>query len=121
MMKSFIFIALLALGHSASANVCYNTVDQSMVQEFDEAKWKYHGIDELSEVEMNEILANPHDWTNEISEEELLELEQKYFLKGGYEFYLLTGTGDYSGGFQEILVVTPNDCDIETRYVIYAE
>lgn len=121
-MRLFIIAILVMTSCFAQAvDSCYDKVDTEMAEEMASKNWKYHGIDALDTVQVDEILANPHDWTTEMTDDELAELEQKYVLPGENEFYLLTGTGDYSGGFQELIVVNAASCEVEKRYVMYVE
>lgn len=104
----------------AFGSTCLDKVDKAMSDEMDANSWTSHGVDTLDEGATNEFVANPHDWSNTLEDRDIVEIEQ-YIVADKYEFYHFTGTGDYSGGFQLLLVVDPATCLETDRFLTYEE
>lgn len=104
-----------------ASSVCYEQIESALIQEIEANGWSFHGVDEYSAEDLTQMLSNVDDWSNELYEEEVAEIAA-YVAQGTYEFYSVTGTGDYSGGYQELIVADPNNqCAPVARYLTYAE
>jgi hypothetical protein len=94
---------------------CEKIVGAEIEAEMEAKGWRYF-FEKIRKADVKRIVAEESNELDESEAEDLLS----YVSKTGYEYFQITGTGDFSGGFQELLIVD-KACSIVKRELTYAE
>lgn len=121
-MKILVFLISLSFSLSSFAQgVCFDKVDKQVEQETVAQGWSYHGIELISAEALKAMLLDIPSWSNELDENQIVQIQQFSQKSDSLEFYLMTGTGDYSGGYQNLLVVEKDSCGVAAEFTTYVE
>lgn len=118
-MKLFILGLFVMAGVQAHAftDFCYESVEVQLSVESIGKDWRYFDLKVLGEIQINEIAANPHKWSNQLTDKNLMEIEG-YITGGGHEFYLYRTTHIDGASAQELVVVNASSCIESSRYLV---